>query len=324
MRSFASFLLLAAGLACASASHAQDEVERIRLHGSNLLGDQLVPSLVQSWLRAIGYEGLHRRELGAARTEISASRDGVPLVVEIDKRGTASGMKDIVEGDAEICMSSRPPNAQEIDAAWQLGDLHSPDQEWVIGLQGIVLLVSPGNPVSALSLAQLGDIVSGRVTNWEQLGGPAGPIHLHALPARSGSGELLARLLPGGARPAATTVHPNYAEIVAAVAADPSALGLVSLRAPRGQTKALGIRMAQGTVFPEPLSVASEDYPLVQRVYFHTGQLITALGRSFPRDRRWSRVRSSSPWSSHPCRCPTWRRRRRTTAASSRRRGDCR
>lgn len=281
VRSLAAFLLFAAGLACAPASRAQDDVERIRLHGSNLLGDQLVPSLVQSWLRAIGYESVHRRELGTTRTEISASRDGVPLVVEIDKRGTASGMKDIVEGNAEICMSSRPPSAREMDDAWQLGDLRSPDQEWVLGLHGIVLLVSPGNPVSALSLAQLDDVVSGRVTNWAQLGGPAGPIRLHALATRSGSGELLSRLLPGGAGPARTIVHGSYAEVVAAVAGDPLAIGFVSLRAPRGLAKSLGIRMAQGTVFPDPLSVASEDYPLVQRVYFHTGQLITALGRSF-------------------------------------------
>ena len=72
-----------------------DEPERLRIHGSNLIGQQLVPSLVESWLRSIGYGDIRRVERGRARTEIFASRDGEPLVVEIDKRGTASGIAPV-------------------------------------------------------------------------------------------------------------------------------------------------------------------------------------------------------------------------------------
>ncbi len=63
--------------------------------------------------------------------------------------------------------------------------------------------------------------------------------------------------------------------------ADPGSIGIVSLKAPRGSLRAIAIRSGGGSFAPDILAVGSEDYPLVRRVYFHTGQLITALGRSF-------------------------------------------
>ncbi len=167
-------LLLIAG----SASAQEDDAERLRIHGSNLLGSRLVPTLVESWLREIGYAQIKRREVGSDRTEIGGVRDGEALVVEIDKRGTASGLQAIINGDAEICMSARQPNAAELDDAWQLGDLKSPTQEWVVGLDGLVVLVSPDNPLFAMSVQQLRDVVCGedrqleatRRREWQDLG----------------------------------------------------------------------------------------------------------------------------------------------------------
>ena len=77
-------------LACPSAGAQADDTERLRIHGSNLLGARLVPALVESWLKDIGHSQIKRRELGPARTEIGAMPDGQPLIVEIDKQGTAS------------------------------------------------------------------------------------------------------------------------------------------------------------------------------------------------------------------------------------------
>ena len=263
--------------ACADASAA----ERLRLHGSNLLGERLAPRLVRAWLRDIGYAGIRQREVGATRTEIAASRDGEPLVVEIDKRGTAGGFADLVRGDAEICLSSRPPNAAEVDAAWQLGDLRSPAQEWVVGLHGIAVLVAPGNRIAALDLGQLRGIAGGRIRDWGAIGGSPGAIRVHALRAASGTQELVSQLLLAGARPYVDATHSTYAQVVAAVAADPGAIGFVSLKAPRAGLRALAVRSGATAYAPDALAIASEDYPLARRAYLHTGQLITALGRGF-------------------------------------------
>jgi phosphate transport system substrate-binding protein len=259
-----------------------NEPERLRVHGSNLLGEHLVPAMVDAWLRDIGYTQIRHRDLGPARTEISSIRDGEALVVEIDKHGTASGLRDITDGNAEISLSARQPTSREVEKAWNLGDLKSPSQEWVVGLDGLVLLVAPGNPISELNMTQLRGLASGRIRDWKQLGAAAGPIALHTLGPESGTQELLAQLALDGDKGLAPSVrHGSYADIVAAVAASPGAIGVVSLRAPRGKLKALAIRSGELAFAPDQLSVQSEDYPLVRRIYFHTGQSITALGRGF-------------------------------------------
>ena len=270
-------------LSLSGISSAQDaEPERLRIHGSNLLGANLVPALVISWLQDIGYAQIKRKDIAAARSEITASRDGEILVVEIDKRGTATGIEDLIDGNAEISMSARSPTAKEIEAGWQLGDMTSASQEWVVALDGLAFVPAPGNPIAELSIGQLRDVLSGKIRDWRELGGRPGTINVHSLGPNSGTQELLSRLLPIiGKTAARTTRHGSYAEIVAALAQDPNGIGVLSLRAPLGNLKALAIRTGARAIAPDALSVRSEDYPLVQRLYFHTGQLITALGRGF-------------------------------------------
>ena len=269
-------------LATGVASAQSDEPERLRIHGSNLIGQQLVPSLVRSWLQSIGYGQIRQVERGRARTEIFASRDGEPLVVEIDKRGTASGFRDLVAGDAEIAMTARGPNAQEVDAAWQLGDLHSPSQEWVLGLDGLVVLAGPGVKAQSLDLASLRQILQGKISDWSQLGQGKGSIVVHTLPDASGTAEAIsAMLLDGAGVPVRAQHHRDVTGVLAALRSDPNALGIVSLRAPRGNLRALAIGRSARAFLPDATAIGSEDYPLLRRLHFHTGQLITALGRGF-------------------------------------------
>ena len=266
----------------ASIAQAQDPgPERIRIEGSHRLGQALVPAIVDQWLSDIGYEGRRQVRRGGSTLEIHASRDGEPLVVEIRSGGTAVGMAAIINGDADLSMSTREPTDLELDAAWQLGNLRSPTQEWVLGLDGVVALVPKGNPVSALRVDQLRDLVAGKLRDWRAVGGPATPITLHTLGPASGTLELASGLLIDGARLSVRQVpHTDHASLLAAVAADPGAVALVSLKAPRGGLKALALRGPSGDVSPDPSRVVTEDYPLQRRVYLHSGTLIPALARS--------------------------------------------
>ena len=144
------------------------DVERLRIHGSNTLGAKLMPAVVQSWLRAIGYSDLQQVERGLSRTEIRAVRNGMPLVVEIDRRGSGKGMGALIDGRAELAMMARSPSAQEREDGWQLGDLGSPDQEFVVALDGIAVIAHAANPVRELSTVQLRAVLSGQVRDWRQ------------------------------------------------------------------------------------------------------------------------------------------------------------
>lgn len=257
------------------------EPERIRIEGSHRLGQALVPAIVDQWLNDIGYTGNRHVRKGDALLEIHSSRDGEGLVVEIRNTGTAAGMAAIIKGQADLSMSARAPTEGELDDAWQLGNLRSPTQEWVLGLDGIVALVPQGNPLSALRVEQLRDLAAGKHRDWRSLGGPAAALTLHTLGAGSGTQQLASSLLLDGAPLSVRQVpHANYASLLAAVAADPGAIALVSLKAPRSGLKALALGGASGALPPDPSSVLTEDYPLQRRVYLHSGTLIPALARS--------------------------------------------
>lgn len=263
---------------------AQDaNAERLRIHGSNTMGAQLVPALVQSWLEASGYEDISQRNRGTGLLEIHAERDGVPLIVEIGKRGSSAGMADLIDGNSELAMLAREPNAQEVDAAWQLGDLGSPDQEFVVALDGITAIVHAGNPVRQLSVEQLRAVYAGKIRNWSELGGPNLPIRLQLGSPRTASGEFFRETVMASSRLASHAgVQLSVAQVAAAVAGDPAAIGIVGLRS-RVPNRARPLAISSGglAVYPTPLAILSEDYPLTRRYSLYGGQLMSALGRSF-------------------------------------------
>lgn len=263
---------------------AQDgAVERLRIHGSNTLGAQLVPSLVASWLQSMGYAHVQRHQVSASRLDIAAVRDGMPLVVEIERGGSATGMRDLIDGNAELAMLSRPPTAHERDDGWQLGNLDSGDQAFVLALDGIAVVVHADSPLHALRIDQVRGLVGGRIRNWREVGGADLPVHRHVPAEGSGSREVLEqRVLGGVALDGAVQVDRDARATLAAVAADPDAIGIVNLRAALpGTVRALAISDGGEAIAPTRLEVVSEDYPLVRRLTLYGGQMMTALGRSF-------------------------------------------
>ncbi|MEO6172106.1 MAG: hypothetical protein ABIP02_03225, partial [Arenimonas sp.] len=96
-------------------SMAQDT---IRINGSNTLGDRVVPILVEGWMKKFGYGQITKSASKAGVTKIGASRDTESLVVEINGKGSRQGFQDLVNGETEIAMMSRPLSAKEIDDGW--------------------------------------------------------------------------------------------------------------------------------------------------------------------------------------------------------------
>ena len=273
VRCLLSILLCLVVLPCA----AQDE---LRLHGSNAVGQRVAPVLVTAWMRSIGFAEIHRASPSPGRLRIEGVRDERTLAVEIVGSGSAAGFRDLIDGDAEIAMMARPLTARERDAGWQLGNLDSPDQEFVLSVQALVAVVNARNPVRALPAAQLAAIARGRLRGWQDVGGRSAPIRNVGTAAGSGLDELSSQVM-GAPLGAGTTRVPTPAAILAEVAADPDAIGWLDYRQLPPTVRALAVRAAGRDIAPDAFGVASEDYPLSRRLVFRTGQLVTALGRSF-------------------------------------------
>ena len=87
--------------------------------------------------------------------------------IEINQIGSSAGIKNAMEGVSEIGMTSRDLKGEEKQAGLK---------EVEIAYDGIALITHKNNPVKDLTLAQIKDIYTGKITNWKELGGNDAPI----------------------------------------------------------------------------------------------------------------------------------------------------
>ncbi len=87
--------------------------------------------------------------------------------------GSGSGIRMLLEGQLALAQSSRAIKPEEYQQAQQRGfTLKSVP----VALEGIAIAVNPTLQIAGLNLEQLRDIYTGKVTNWNQVGGPNLPI----------------------------------------------------------------------------------------------------------------------------------------------------
>jgi phosphate transport system substrate-binding protein len=160
-------------------------------------------------------------------------------------------------------------------------------EENVIGLDGIAIIAHWSNPVVAVSMRQLRDILTGRITDWSQLGrARSGRITLHIRDQQSGTltqVELHTGMVETGERLTnASTRYADSEELSLAVSDDPDGLGFVS-RAFIGTAHTIGIRPEDDSeiVLPKKVNISAEDYPLTRRLYFYTKPKPSGLTHDF-------------------------------------------
>src|SRR5215469_14104804 len=115
----------------------------LRLHGSNSIGNELVPTLCEDFLKYEGATSLQRKP-GAREDEVDIeavlpNESKEPVIFEIQSHGSSTGFLDLAARNCDIGMSSRQISRDEADkcAAAGLGDMYSPACENVLGLDGI-------------------------------------------------------------------------------------------------------------------------------------------------------------------------------------------
>jgi phosphate transport system substrate-binding protein len=244
----------------------------LRLHGSNTIGAQLAPELVKSWLREKGYSAIGQQTSAPQEMRISAtSALGEKVAVEIRAHGSSTSFKALGRGEADIGMASRPIKAKELAMLAERGQLDSPSSEFVLGLDGIAVIVHPDNPLRQLSKAQLRQIFSGRLRNWRALGGVSAPIHVYARDDKSGTYDTFKSLILGKEAPlsAGAKRYESNANLSDAVAADRHGIGFVGLPYIR-QSRALAVSDGgTAAISPELFTVATEDYALARRLFLY-------------------------------------------------------
>ncbi|WP_413199440.1 PstS family phosphate ABC transporter substrate-binding protein [Nostoc piscinale] len=87
--------------------------------------------------------------------------------------GSGTGIKMLLGNQLAFAQSSRAVKPEENEQAKKLGFAL---KEIPVAIDGIAIAVHPNLNLPGLTLTQLKDIYTGKVNNWEQLGGPKLPI----------------------------------------------------------------------------------------------------------------------------------------------------
>jgi len=90
--------------------------------------------------------------------------------VSISASGSGDGAKALIDGSTPLAMMSREMKESELKQAKDKG---VNAKQIVIGYDCLTPIVHPANPVKNLTLAQLKDIYTGKITDWKDVGGAA-------------------------------------------------------------------------------------------------------------------------------------------------------
>jgi phosphate transport system substrate-binding protein len=256
----------------------------LRLHGSNTIGAQLAPALVEAFLKEQGATDI--RVVPGANEESSVQAvlpgESSPKTVEIQAHGSATAFTDLAEKKCDLGMASRKINAKEVSSLAEFGDMTSPSAESVIGLDGIAIIVNAGNPIQALTKEQVAKIFTGEVKSWTQVLSPRGAIRVYARDAKSGTFDTFRTLVLGGGNLAGDAARfEDSRELSDKVAADPDGIGFVGLPY-IGSSKAVAIsERGVRPLLPTRLTVATEDYLLSRRLFLYAPSSAGGMARKF-------------------------------------------
>jgi len=249
----------------------------LRVHGSNTVGEELTPALAEAYLRARGATEVVTVPGAAPKENSLVARLPTrprPVAIEIHAHGSSTAFVDLGSGSTDLGQSSRRIKPEEVERlAAKQGDLSKPGSEHVVALDGLAIIVHPGNSVTNLGIEQIAGIFAGQVKDWSQLGGTAGPITLYARDDVSGTWDTFKSLVlaPNGLElEQSARRFESSSELSDAVASDPHAIGFIGLPYVR-RSKALAVSAkASGfALLPTSFTVGTEDYPLSRRLYFY-------------------------------------------------------
>ena len=167
--------------------------------------------------------------------------------------GSGSGIQAVSEGRCDIGLSSRALKSDEKESGLT---------ETVLALDGIAIVVSPENPVSDLTLEQIADIYTGKITNWKDLGGNDAEIVLIGREAGSGTRDGFESITDTKDACQYRQELTSTGDVITTVSQNPNAIGYASLAAIKDSVKALTVN----GVAPTEATVKDGTY-LVQRPF---------------------------------------------------------
>jgi phosphate transport system substrate-binding protein len=108
------------------------------------------------------------------------------ISIQVTGGGSGTGIAALLNGTVNLANASRELKDSELETA-KIKNINPVVYE--VALDGIAVIVHPDNKIDNLTIQQLSNIFSGKITNWKQLGGPDMIITLYGRENSSGTYE---------------------------------------------------------------------------------------------------------------------------------------
>lgn len=185
--------------------------------------------------------------------------------------GSGTGIAALINDTVDIAQSSRKIKQEERDDAADHGvEVH----EFIVGQDAVSIIVNKDNPLREITLADLKDIFTGKISTWSELGWDGGGnITLYSRQSNSGTYVFFWETVMNEADWADETMYmPGTSAIYEAVVADSNGIGYVGVSYVREEVHALKVAREETGPFVDPLIRANVDdgsYPIARPLYFY-------------------------------------------------------
>ena len=203
-----------------------------------------------------------------AAQAIMESNPGIRITVA--GGGSGVGVQQVGEGLVQIGNTGRALKASEIEKYGL--------RTFPFAIDGVAVVVNPGNPVSAMSKQQLKDVFAGRIVNWKELGGEDAAISLYVREDGSGTRETFEEraLDKGTAMQGANVVNSN-GSMKTTVAGDRNAIGYVGIGHLDSSIKGITL----DGMIPSQENASDGSYNVTRLLYMNTKGEPQGLTRLF-------------------------------------------
>ena len=171
------------------------------------------------------------------------------VTVNYSGTGSGSGIEGVLAGTCDIGLSSRELKDSETE---QGAVAH------VVALDGVAVIVNPENSVVDLTVEQIADIYTGKVSNWSELGGDDAPIAVYGREDGSGTRSAFEEIVGVEGECAYTNEYGSTGDVIGNVAGNANAIGYASLSAVDDSVKAVAV----GGVTPTEATVKDGSYAI--------------------------------------------------------------
>jgi phosphate transport system substrate-binding protein len=188
--------------------------------------------------------------------------------IQVTGGGSGVGLAALINGTTDIANSSRPIKQSEMEKL--KSRYNTLGVEIPCAKDGITIYLNELNKVEELTLQQLSDIYTAKITNWKEVGGADAEIRLYGRENSSGTYAYFKDEVVKADYAASCQTLPGTAAVVNAVKKDKNGIGY------GGAAYAVGVKHCKvkkdsgsEAYFPTADNIAKNQYPITRYLYMY-------------------------------------------------------